>query len=451
MVDSAKRKGAGRRSERAGTGSPAVEEAASDLSRAAPRSQGDPVRSVVALVGANSIGAVLGAAGGLLVARFLDPETVGSFRAYTIPLMFMVFLHLGTFDGLQRQVPFFLGKGQRDSVEAAVSAAGAWNLVLSIVVSGAFASLGVWRLAHGDVQGALGWGSQAVVTWAVYYGGFLGATYRTVHHFVAAARVQAVQALLSFLLVFALPFLGFLGLCIRSAAPAGLGALLLHRWRPMRIPPSLKGRPLAELIRFGLPFCLWGSLYTSIWNAVESSMMLVLGGVKGLGLFAVAFMLREGICIIPQALNQVMAPRVAHAYGKDGRLRNALALTYRVALPVTLGMVLVVLLLSVLLDAVVPTLLPRYAEGLGLMKLILWFGVVQAAGLPLTALFASGRSWRHGSGILAGALVFPLVAYLLAPAIGGMMAVAGGSLAGKVVRTVAGYWELGRLTAEEGR
>jgi O-antigen/teichoic acid export membrane protein len=403
----------------------------------------------LAIVGGNSTSALLGAVGGILVARFIDPETAGDFRSYTIPLMYLTFLHLGTFDGLNRQIPLHLGQDRRDLVEAVASSAGAWNLLLSVSVSVVFLLLSAWSLAHGNVHGMLGWAAQALVAWWVFYGGFLGATYRTIDHFVAVARVQTFQSLLSFALVFILPALGFIGLCLRSAFPSVVATWLLHRGRPLKMPPSLRREPLIDLIRVGLPFCFWGSLYTSLWGAIENTLMLALGGAKGLGLFAVAVMLREGICILPQAIHQVLTPHIVQAYGREGRLGSAHGFVYQLVPPLVIGTTVIVLVLSYALDTLVPMLVPKYSEGLPLMKVSLWVGVVQAFALPLNALIASGKSWNFGRGILAGIVTFPIVTYLLTPFTGGMLAVAGGSLAGKVMRTGLGYWELRLLSRHE--
>ncbi len=60
------------------------------------------IRSVIALLSSNLLTSMLTAFGGLLIGRFVGPEVVGSFRAYTIPLTYLAFLQLGTFDGLGR-------------------------------------------------------------------------------------------------------------------------------------------------------------------------------------------------------------------------------------------------------------------------------------------------------------------------------------------------------------
>jgi len=405
--------------------------------------------SVAALFSGNMAASILGALGGLLVARFIGPEEAGRFRTYTIPLLYLTFLHLGTFDGLWRQIPFYTGRNQPDQVEAVASAAGAWNLLVSAGASVVFLALAVAALVRGDLYAFSGWLSQVLSAWGVYYAGYLRATYRTIHQFVSLARVQLIQAALGFALVFLVPFLGFFGLCLRGSIPGLAGTGLLHRGRPLRVRYRMDRRALGEVVRVGLPFSLWGSLNTSIWLATESALMLSLGGLTGLGLFAVAVVIRDGLNVLPQSVYQVLTPRVVEAYAREGSVRTAHARSLFVTAGLTLTMLAVVGLCSVMLGLLVPWAIPKYAQGVPLMKVCLWFSVIEAASLPFNTLFATGRSWLWGRGILVGLVVFPLSSYLLVPVVGGMMAVGLGSLLGRVARTLVGYLELAVLTRKE--
>jgi len=93
------------------------------------------IRSVAALFSSNITSSFLGSLGGLLAANFVGPQETGAFRFYMIPLMYLTFLHLGTFDGLWRQIPYYAGKNSPEKIDELASSGGAWNLYLSIVVS----------------------------------------------------------------------------------------------------------------------------------------------------------------------------------------------------------------------------------------------------------------------------------------------------------------------------
>ncbi|GLH74832.1 hypothetical protein GETHLI_33340 [Geothrix limicola] len=405
--------------------------------------------SVAAVFGGNITASLLGAFGGLLVARFLGPEETGRYRVYTIPLMYLTFMHLGTFDGLWRQIPFYTGKNMPEKVEALASAAGAWNALISILASAAFLVCAAVALIRGDRYGVAGWLAQVLFCWFVYYGGYLTATYRTIHQFVALARIQLIQAVLVFGAVFIVPFTGFFGLCIRGSIPAFTAVALFHRNRPLKVRYRFDWKSLGEVVRIGLPFSVWGSLYTSIWMATESALMLSLGGVKGLGLFAVAAVMRDGMIVLPQSVYQVMTPRVVEAYAREGSVRSANARSLAVTAGLTAGMAGLVLICSYLIGILVPLAIPKYAAGIPLMKVCLWFSVLQAASLPFNTLFATGNSWLYGRSVIIGLIVFPISAYLLTPAFGGILAVALGSLLGRTARTLVAYAEIAVLTRRE--
>jgi len=409
------------------------------------------IRSVGALLSSNIASSVLSAVGGLLVARFLGPDVTGSFRAYTIPLTYLIFLHLGTWDGLWRQIPYYVGKEMPEKVDELASAAGAFNLFVSVVVSFGFICCAVYSLIHNDLHGVFGWLSQAFFCWGVFYGGYLTSTYRTLNHFVTLARIQVVKTILTFGMVFLLPFLGFYGLCARLASPNLMEVWLYHRHRPLKISYRFDTKELKELIKIGLPFSFWGSLNTCFWVATESALVLSLVGTSALGLFSVAAVMRAAASSLPMSIWQVLTPRVVTNLAIDGSIHKANTRIIWVTVGLTGFMILLACAGSYLLDIFVPVFIPKYVAGIPVMKVCLWFPVVQAAFLPINILFATGRPWLYGRSVIAGIIVFPLATYLLLPEIGGLLAVAVGSLLGRTARTVAAYLDLAVLTRREAR
>ena len=178
-------------------------------------------------------------------------------------------------------------------------------------------------------------------------------------------------------------------------------------------------------------------------------MVLSLSGVSALGLFSVAVVMRGAINSVPMSIWQVLTPRVVTALARDGSVRKANARIVWVTAGLTGFMILLALAGSFLLDLFVPNAIPKYVAGIPVMKVCLWFPVVQAAYIPSTTLFATGKSWLFGRGVIVGAIVFALTTYMLLPRVGGLLAVAVGSLLGRAARTLATYLELFALTRRE--
>ena len=396
-------------------------------------------------------GALLGALGGILVARFVDPEINGQFRLFTIPMMYLTFLHLGTFDGLYRQIPFYTGKDQPEQVERIASASGAWNVIITIIVSSGFLLCELWALWQGNYANAIGWLTQLLACISIFYGGYLGATYRTLNNFVVLSGIQLIQAIIGFCLVFTVALWEFYGLCLRSVIPAILGVWLYHSSRPLRMPLHFELAAFKDVIKIGIPFCFWGTIYTSLWAAAEYSLILKFGGIKAIGLFSVAAMMRDSLSIFPQSIHEVLKPRIIESFARKGGVVPAARRSFLAAGLLLLFMTVIVLITSLSLEYFVPFIIPKYIEGLPIMKAALWFAVIQAGSLPLNGLVATGRSWLYGKGVLIGILTFLWATYLLTPIIGGTMAVIYGSLTGRIIRTLVAYFDFIMLIREEPR
>lgn len=397
------------------------------------------IKSIFALFVGNSGVSILGAIGGLLVARFIGPEVNGQFRIYTIPMMYLAFLQLGTFQGIQREIPYYTGLGHRDYVNKVASVAGAWSICVAALISSAFLGCSIFELFHHNVVAAAGWLSQAFFCWTVYYGGYLSNTFRTANNFVIVARIEFLQALLFFVLVFAVPFMQIYGLFLRASIPSIICLLIYHRYRPLPVPLKFDFFIFKDILKIGLPLCFWQSINTSLWLAAETTLMLYLGGVKALGLFSVAIVCRVSVSALPQAIFQVLKPRIAEAYGRKGRIGKDLQYYSLLAAALSAFMFIIVSLVAYLLDHFIPILIPKYVEGIQLIKICNFVAVVHAASLPLNGLFAIGRGWLIGKGIFAGFITFLFLVYFLTPSVGGMLSVAVGSLVGNVVWVAVGY------------
>ena len=139
---------------------------------------------VSALAGGNVVSSMLRMAGGLLQARFAAPDVLGLFNGIGLVQGYTRFLQLGILNGLNRELPYYYGKGDYRRVQALASVALAWALVLGTAVALALCGVAGWCWMHGDGWLAAAWLANAVLAFQFFYGSmYLQATYRTAHDF----------------------------------------------------------------------------------------------------------------------------------------------------------------------------------------------------------------------------------------------------------------------------
>lgn len=103
--------------------------------------QSKTARTVAVFASGNTLAMLLGVVGSLVQVRYIGPEDTGVFRTFGIVAGYLTFLHLGVFDGLHREIPLQLGRGNQTKAEQAASACLAWIIFVSLACGVIFLGL----------------------------------------------------------------------------------------------------------------------------------------------------------------------------------------------------------------------------------------------------------------------------------------------------------------------
>ncbi len=408
------------------------------------------LRIISVFAGGNLLATVLTVFGSIIQARFVGPEEMGIFRTFSLVVGYLSFLHLGTIDGLQRQLPYLIGSGNRSRAERAASASLAWTLLASTVCAAAFLGLALWEALHCRWMGCCGWLAHAPVVLLSLYGMGLGTTYRTSGDFARLSVTNVGQATLGVLLLPVLPWLSYYGVCLRTSLVAAFHVVLLQRFRPLRMRLRLRFRDLWSVLKIGLPLSLVGYVATSFWLSVEGSIVLRYFGTEALGLFSVVVMFRFTTCQLVQNVNQFYMPKIAEQFGRSGRTADCLRLATKPMLLAGLATLPMIALGWLLVSPAVSLAIPKYVAAIPAMQWSLPMMLVLVFNLPLYVLNASGRCLEYGLSVAAGLLCFCVAAAVAARG-GGLVGIVLASTFGHVVQTVAAYALIHIRTRSEER
>ena len=253
------------------------------------------------LIGANAVSLGLRFVSGWLQLFLVkDPEVLGTFKLFGIALGYVPFFQGGVFHGLNRELPYYVGKGDRRRVEELAASAQAWALALSAIAALVFLALAGWNLLRGQLWPATGWATCAACSFTLFYNtSYLQATFRTGHDFTRLALVNVVQSTLTVALLVLVYLWSFYGLCLRLMIADLVAMGLLYYWRPVRVGPKLDLGCLKHLLVIGAPIFVAAQLYGYWATTLDSQFVVSFFGRKGLGDYYPATQVCQSLRIPP--------------------------------------------------------------------------------------------------------------------------------------------------------
>jgi O-antigen/teichoic acid export membrane protein len=409
---------------------------------------------VSALAGGNIVASALRMAGALMVARLVAPAVLGLFNGIGLVQGYAPFLLLGITNGLNRELPYYVGKGDQVRVRELAAAAQAWALLLGGLAATMLLGVAVWQLALRQWALAAGWATNAITVFFLFYGqNYLQITLRTRGDFARLALVNVVQSLVLLAGVVLVWWLAFYGLCLRALLGGVIQLALLWYWRPVKVLPAWNNAHLMHLLKIGAPIFVVGMTY-AYWTTLDSTLVLYHAGTRGLGLYSLVIIVGATLQLLPDALSQVLYPQMAEQFGRTGDVRVVVRSAFRPMIFSLLIMIPLVAVAWVLMPSAVRLLLPNYVAAIPaaqwsllvplvmcLAPINLVYNVVRRQGLYAVAIllgmvaYYGALRWLLRKGpdlatfpqaMLAGRIIF------LAAAYGGMLMLWRGAGAGKL-------------------
>jgi O-antigen/teichoic acid export membrane protein len=392
---------------------------------------------------------LLGLVGSLVQARYIGPADMGVFRTFGIVAGYLTFFHLGTFDGLQREIPIQMGRGNQAQAEKSASACLGWIMFVSLASGAVFLGLALHAVYYKEWMQFWGWLAYIPILLTTFYGGYLGTTFRTGQQFVTLSNIGVIQAIAGTLFLPLLPILGYYGMCLRTVVGSFANLFFLHRWRPLKVRPRLDWPSFREVIRIGLPLSGIGYISTSLWASLEGTLVFGWFGANALGLFSMAIFIRSIANQLPQNMNQVMAVKIYQQYGRSGSARDCV---YLILKPMALAALASLPLIAVgwfALPWVVGLLIPKYVGAIAMMRVMLLSMPLTFLSLPTTILWAMNRRIDCFAGVISGFVVFASLSYLFYRMNVGALGVLIASILGQVTNVLVSYLLILRLVLYE--
>ena len=333
----------------------------------------------------------------LAVIRWLMPEETGIWQTLVLAQSYFAFAQLGFFNGLNREYPFWIGRGDPEKARTLAAAAQLQAILCAILSLVAFSVATLFTDSTEWTKGLL---TMGVVTASGFYREYLAATYRASQAFADLARIYWIHAFLLLATVPLVYWLKFDGLCIRLGVVAVAVVGLMHHRRPVRTRPRWDLPSVKTLLSAGAPLLALSYLIT-LANGFDRVILLAEVGVVAVGVFAPAIAIKNAMNALPAAVNQYISPRLSQRLGATDDPKSLWGTSWRATLATCAVMIPVVAIGWFVLPPLISGFFPRYEASIFPAQLMLASGIFTGLGAG-TAVLASLKAWK-ALGTLSGA------------------------------------------------
>ena len=348
--------------------------------------QSPTFKSLAVFASVNMLVSVVQGVAGLVQARWVSPEVLGEFRKYGILSSYAAFSLILVQDGLIRQFPYLIGKGDREGAVMVAGVAKCWYLLVFFIMALVYAVLSIKALISQDYNAAVGWGTQIILFAMISYGGFLAIIYRRSMEFKRLSYNSLVASITGVVgLIFVKP-LGYFGIALRTCIVDMVSIYCNRKYIPMKIAAVWNKKRFLELIKISIPLSLIGYIRTSFLTASFSYLVLRYCGEKDLGLYGIAVVFQQFALLFTTSLTQIFNVKSATHFGATDSIRLSLR---PLVLPTVLSVMAAIMLASVLCVLVTPFVnyfLPKYKEAIPIIYILSLSMPIVALGLPTNLL-----------------------------------------------------------------
>jgi hypothetical protein len=339
--------------------------------------------------GGNLFVALLGGFGGLIQARWIGPEILGEFTKFGILTAYFNIGVVLVHDGLARQFPYLLGKGNKKEAHRVAATAKWWYLLLCWIFSIFFITLSLMSLLKGDYRSTVGWGAQILFIWSAIYGLYLGVIYRSSSDFKRLSYNSVIAKCVDFCALPMVKIWGYWGLAARTVIGSTVGLYLGSYYVPVKTKATFDKNSLMDLAKISLPISIPGYIGTSFLTASMSFVVLKYCGQHGLGIYGMAIIFQGVAMTLTGAIQQMFITKLMFKFGETEDVAACLKWAVRPTLLSVGASTVVALVLWFVIGPFITIFLPKYLESIPIIRILALQLPLSAAMLPLLIIQAA--------------------------------------------------------------
>jgi O-antigen/teichoic acid export membrane protein len=349
---------------------------------------------------------------GFLVVSMMDPEQYGIFTGVGIYLGYFALGHVGVINGLGREFPYQMGRGNDEYGRRLASSAFTITFLIGSISALFFFIYAIIQfLAGNNLMGFTLLSYVVISGFNLFNTQFLPTLYRTNADFDKLARLNLIFGVVNLVTVILVYFFSFQGLLARGLLLALTQFSLLYGYKSYPLFFRIIKEDVIHLFKTGLPIYMVGQV-NSLWATVLNNIIFSFGGARYFGLYALANIVQSSMAVVPQSFGQVIYPRMSNMYGRGDApnliiRRNLKPLVFQLFVMLSIAIFGVIVL-----PIFIPVLLPQYVEGIGPAQWIIFASVATSFGAINNIFNVTKRQKYWFVALITGAVVGTIYIYI---------------------------------------
>ncbi|MFC1667061.1 oligosaccharide flippase family protein, partial [Candidatus Omnitrophota bacterium] len=303
----------------------------------------------------------------IIVARFLGPSLYGLWNALSIVLEYSRYSSLGISNAMNREVPFYRGKGDNKKATDIRRIGFSMAVLPSAVVGFVIILVSLFMYNRVSIEWIAALRAIAALVLMRQLYDFFQLLLRSDNRFKFLSTLQLSFAVLDFLLVVGLVikfhFFGFLwGIVLNYVII--IGVICYKSFYRYSLRFYFNKDIFISLVKIGI-FITLIVVVENLRMTIDRVMIIKFLGIKELGYFGISYLLIQFIFLIPSSISNIIYPRLVERYGssnkEEGSLKNYIEVTTQIlsySMPILIGMI------YILLPTLVNLFLPQYVLGI---------------------------------------------------------------------------------------
>ncbi len=319
---------------------------------------------------ANYLTPVIGLVASVVAARYVAPKEMGSIQAAMLFMPYLAMLHLGAFTGLNRNLAYYLGKGDREKAMRMVGAS-AFVAKLNAWLGLTFGIGFIIFQLSAENPDLIMLGTSVALTIALVFTPFIthiSTTNRSGQHFKEFGKVVLVANALRTGYLFLPALLGWIGHIVSLSIQPLIRLFLLKRKEPYPGKKEFGRTDLYELIKVGFPIMVNGYI-AGLLLIADQTLVALFMSKEDLGYYSLARLTMTALMIIPATLSILLSPKVAACYGRTHDSSALRGYVWKLLLVHVAFILPVCGIAYLLVEPVVQWALPKYVPGIAVAKI----------------------------------------------------------------------------------